>query len=165
MNQQNSEFKNSNKLINEKSPYLLQHASNPVNWFPWSEEAFSKAKQEDKPIFLSIGFAKSGYCQKMQEESFTNPKIAQLLNNTFINIKVDFEELPEIGRIYTHCAQALNPSVEEFPINMILTSDLYPFFAISWNNSWILITWISDQNWFCNQPRVLSCNPYFEHFS
>jgi uncharacterized protein YyaL (SSP411 family) len=78
-----------NRLIHEKSPYLLQHAHNPVDWYPWGEEAFQKAKSDDKPIFLSIGYATCHWCHVMEQESFDNPKIAQLLNDAFINIKVD----------------------------------------------------------------------------
>src|SRR4029079_2474905 len=90
----------SNRLIKEKSPYLLQHAHNPVDWYPWGEEAFEAAKEQDKPIFLSIGYATCHWCRVMEKESFENVDIAQLLNNTFVNIKVDREELPEVDSLY-----------------------------------------------------------------
>ncbi len=96
-----------NRLIHEKSPYLLQHAHNPVNWFPWAEEAFEAAKEQDKPIFLSIGYATCHWCHVMEEESFENLEVAQLLNEAFINIKVDREEKPEIDSLYMEFAQAI----------------------------------------------------------
>lgn len=88
-----------NRLIKEKSPYLLQHAHNPVDWYPWAEEAFEAAKKLDKPIFLSIGYATCHWCHVMSRESFENPEIASLMNETFINVKVDREELPEIDSL------------------------------------------------------------------
>ena len=90
----------SNRLINEKSPYLLQHARNPVNWYPWGEEAFQKAGQEDKPIFLSIGYATCHWCHVMAHESFEDEEVARILNKYYIAIKVDREERPDIDKIY-----------------------------------------------------------------
>lgn len=121
-----------NRLINEKSPYLLQHAHNPVDWYPWSEEAFSKASSEDKPIFLSIGYATCHWCHVMERETFENPEIAQAMNETFINIKVDREEHPEVDSIYMEFAQALMSSAGGWPLNVILTPDLKPFFAVTY---------------------------------
>lgn len=121
-----------NRLIHEKSPYLLQHAHNPVDWYPWGEEAFDLAKKMDKPIFLSIGYATCHWCHVMERESFENPEIAKLLNATFVNIKVDREELPEVDTIYMEFAQALMSSAGGWPLNMILTSDLKPFFAVTY---------------------------------
>src|ERR1700733_7380077 len=89
-----------NRLINSKSAYLQQHAHNPVNWFPWGEEAFQEAKARDRPIFLSIGYATCHWCHVMEKESFESEEIAQLLNAHFVNIKVDREELPEIDSLY-----------------------------------------------------------------
>src|SRR5690349_24492158 len=83
-----------NRLIHEKSPYLLQHAHNPVEWYPWGEEAFDAAKKLDRPIFLSIGYATCHWCHVMERESFENPQVAQLMNDTFVNVKIDREELP-----------------------------------------------------------------------
>src|SRR6201987_4241568 len=94
-----------NRLAHEKSPYLLQHAHNPVDWYPWGEEAFRASKDGDKPIFLSIGYATCHWCHVMEHESFEDPQVAQLLNNTFINIKVDREELPEVDSLYMEFAQ------------------------------------------------------------
>ncbi|MGE3535343.1 MAG: thioredoxin domain-containing protein, partial [Parachlamydiales bacterium] len=121
-----------NRLIHEKSPYLLQHAHNPVDWFPWGKEAFELAKKEDKPIFLSIGYATCHWCHVMEKESFENPEIAKLMNDSFINIKVDREELPEIDSIYMEFAQALMASAGGWPLNLILTPDLKPFFAVTY---------------------------------
>ena len=85
-----------NRLIHEKSPYLLQHADNPVDWYPWGEEAFQKALAEDKPIFLSIGYSTCHWCHVMEHESFEDPEVSRLMNETFISIKVDREERPDI---------------------------------------------------------------------
>lgn len=121
-----------NRLIHEKSPYLLQHAHNPVDWYPWGEEAFESAKKQDKPIFLSIGYATCHWCHVMEKESFENPQIAKLLNETFINIKVDREELPHIDSMYMEYAQALMSTSGGWPLNVILTPDLKPFFAVTY---------------------------------
>ncbi len=121
-----------NRLIKEKSPYLLQHAHNPVDWYPWTSEAFDLARKEDKPIFLSIGYATCHWCHVMESESFENPEIAQLLNDTFINIKVDREEHPEVDSIYMEFAQALMASPGGWPLNLVLTPDLKPFFAVTY---------------------------------
>lgn len=89
-----------NKLALEKSPYLLQHANNPVQWYPWGDEALEKAKREDKLIFLSVGYSTCHWCHVMEKESFENAEIAQVMNRYFVNIKVDREERPDIDRIY-----------------------------------------------------------------
>src|SRR4029079_9717364 len=117
-----------NRLINESSPYLLQHAHNPVDWYPWGDEALAKAKQEDKPIFLSIGYAACHWCHVMAHESFENPEIARLMNERFINIKVDREERPDLDQIYQNIAQALTRS-GGWPLTVFLTPDLRPFFG------------------------------------
>ncbi len=121
-----------NKLINEKSPYLLQHAHNPVNWYPWAEEAFKAAKLENKPIFLSIGYATCHWCHVMESESFQNLEVAQLMNEMFVNIKVDREEKPEIDSLYMEFAQAMMSGGAGWPLNLILTPDLLPFFATTY---------------------------------
>jgi uncharacterized protein YyaL (SSP411 family) len=126
----NPEF--TNRLINEKSPYLLQHAHNPVDWYPWGPEAFELAKKLDKPIFLSIGYATCHWCHVMERESFENPEIAKLMNEAFVNIKVDREELPEVDSIYMEFAQALMASAGGWPLNLVLTPDLKPFFAMTY---------------------------------
>ncbi len=121
-----------NRLIKEKSPYLLQHAHNPVDWYPWGPEAFEAAREQDKPIFLSIGYATCHWCHVMESESFKNPEVAKLLNDVFINIKVDREELPEIDSIYMEFAQALMASGGGWPLNVVLTPDQKPFFAVTY---------------------------------
>lgn len=99
-----------NRLEKEKSPYLQQHASNPVDWFPWGDEAIDLAKRSDKPIFLSIGYSACHWCHVMAHESFENPEIAALMNKNFINVKVDREERPDIDAIYMAAVQALTGS-------------------------------------------------------
>jgi uncharacterized protein YyaL (SSP411 family) len=121
-----------NRLIHEKSPYLLQHAHNPVDWYPWGKEAFELAKKEDKPIFLSIGYATCHWCHVMEKESFENQEIARLMNDSFVNIKVDREELPEVDSMYMEFAQALMASAGGWPLNLLLTPDLKPFFAVTY---------------------------------
>ncbi|MTL70338.1 DUF255 domain-containing protein, partial [Turicibacter sanguinis] len=98
--------KQANHLIHEKSPYLLQHAYNPVNWYPWNDEAFTKAKEEDKPIFLSIGYSTCHWCHVMEHESFEDEDVATYLNEHFISIKVDREERPDIDTVYMSICQA-----------------------------------------------------------
>lgn len=121
-----------NRLINEKSPYLLQHAHNPVDWYSWGEEAFQAAKAQDKPIFLSIGYATCHWCHVMERESFENVEVARLMNNCFINIKVDREELPDVDSLYMEFAQSMMAGAAGWPLNVILTPDLQPFFATTY---------------------------------
>lgn len=118
-----------NRLIHEKSPYLLQHAHNPVDWYPWGDEAFREAREQDKPIFLSIGYATCHWCHVMEKESFENVEVAKLLNDTFINIKVDREEHPEVDGLYMEFAQAMMSGLAGWPLNLVLTPDLKPFFS------------------------------------
>ncbi len=120
--------KRPNHLIREKSPYLLQHAYNPVEWYPWGEEALNRAKKENKPIFLSIGYSTCHWCHVMEEESFENEEIAAPLNHHFICIKVDREERPDLDKIYMTAVQALTGS-GGWPLNVFLTPDLEPFFG------------------------------------
>nr|MBK5237102.1 thioredoxin domain-containing protein [Clostridium sp.] len=117
-----------NKLINEKSPYLLQHAHNPVNWNPWGDEAFAKAKAEDKPIFLSIGYSTCHWCHVMEKESFENEEVAAILNKHYVAIKVDREERPDIDSIYMTVCQALTGS-GGWPLTIFMTPDKKPFYA------------------------------------
>ena len=117
-----------NKLINETSPYLLQHAENPVNWYPWCEEAFDKAKAENKPIFLSIGYSTCHWCHVMAHESFEDDKTADILNKYFISIKVDREERPDIDSVYMSVCQAFTGS-GGWPMSIFMTWDKKPFFA------------------------------------
>src|SRR5579864_6888511 len=117
-----------NRLANEKSPYLLQHAHNPVDWFPWGPEAFEKARAEDKPIFLSIGYSTCHWCHVMERESFESDQIAALLNRDFVPIKVDREERPDVDRIYMTFVQATTGG-GGWPMSVFLTPELKPFFG------------------------------------
>ncbi len=117
-----------NRLAREKSPYLLQHASNPVDWHPWGEEAFEIARREDRPIFLSIGYSTCHWCHVMERESFEQEDVARILNQHFVPIKVDREERPDVDQIYMTVCQALTGS-GGWPLTVILTPDRRPFFA------------------------------------
>ncbi len=118
-----------NRLLQEKSPYLLQHAHNPVDWYPWGEEAFAKAKAENKPIFLSIGYSTCHWCHVMERESFEDEEVAQLINRYFVPIKVDREERPDVDHIYMEFCQALTGS-GGWPLTLFLTPDeRKPFYA------------------------------------
>ncbi len=118
----------SNHLAGEKSPYLLQHSHNPVDWYPWGDEAFAKARREDRPIFLSVGYATCHWCHVMEHESFENPEIAALLNESFVAIKVDREERPDVDRLYISALQAMGIG-GGWPMSMFLTPDLKPFYG------------------------------------
>src|SRR5512135_3117696 len=109
-----------NRLITETSPYLLQHAHNPVEWYPWGEEAFRRAREEDKPIFLSIGYSTCHWCHVMERESFESPEVAKLLNRHVVSIKVDREERPEVDQIYMAVCQALTGS-GGWPLSIFMT--------------------------------------------
>ncbi len=122
------EYKYTNHLAGEKSPYLLQHAHNPVDWYPWGKEAFEKAKKENRPIFLSIGYSTCHWCHVMERESFSNPQIAKLMNDTFVCIKVDREERPDVDRVYMNFVVATTGS-GGWPMTVFLTPDLKPFFG------------------------------------
>ncbi|ELR73159.1 Thymidylate kinase [Fulvivirga imtechensis AK7] len=117
-----------NRLINATSPYLLQHAYNPVNWYPWGEEALEKAKKEDKPILVSIGYSSCHWCHVMERESFENDSIAAIMNEHFISIKIDREERPDVDQIYMDAVQAMGQS-GGWPLNVFLTSDQKPFYG------------------------------------
>jgi len=120
-----------NRLIYEKSPYLLQHARNPVDWHPWGEEAFAAARREDRPVFLSIGYSTCHWCHVMARESFEDEAVAKLLNQTFICIKVDREERPDIDRVYMSAATAMTGR-GGWPLTIIMTPDKKPFFAATY---------------------------------
>jgi uncharacterized protein YyaL (SSP411 family) len=109
-----------NRLINESSPYLLQHATNPVDWYPWGKEAFEKAKKEDKPIFLSIGYSTCHWCHVMEHESFADEEVAELLNKYFVAVKVDREERPDIDQVYMAVTQTMTGR-GGWPNNVFLT--------------------------------------------
>lgn len=123
-----TEYKYNNKLLHEKSPYLLQHAHNPVDWYPWGDEAFNKAKEEDKPVFLSIGYSTCHWCHVMEKESFEDEEVAKVLNDNYVSIKVDREERPDIDSIYMSVCQAITGS-GGWPLTIIMTPEKKPFFA------------------------------------
>lgn len=118
----------SNQLINQSSPYLLQHAENPVDWYPWCEEAFALARREDKPIFLSIGYSTCHWCHVMAKESFENEAVAAILNRYFISMKVDREERPDIDSVYMTFCQAFTGR-GGWPMSIFMTAEQKPFFA------------------------------------
>src|SRR5215212_4883107 len=118
--------KHKNRLAHEKSPYLLQHAHNPVEWYPWGEEAFAKARRENKPIFLSVGYSTCHWCHVMAHESFENEDVAAIMNREFVNIKVDREERPDVDRVYMAFVQATTGS-GGWPMSVWLTPELKPF--------------------------------------
>src|SRR5688500_17967277 len=118
----------SNQLVNSTSPYLLQHAHNPVNWHPWGEEALNKARVENKPIFLSIGYAACHWCHVMAHESFEDEETAAFMNEHFVNIKVDREERPDLDGIYMQATVAMTGS-GGWPMSVFLTPDLKPFYT------------------------------------
>jgi len=117
-----------NRLANEQSPYLLQHADNPVDWYPWGEEAFSAARDLDRPIFLSIGYATCHWCHVMEHESFEDEDVARLMNESFVNVKVDREERPDIDGIYMAVAQ-MATGHGGWPLTIVMTPDRLPFFS------------------------------------
>ena len=117
-----------NRLAREKSPYLLQHAGNPVDWYPWGQEAFERATREDKPVFLSIGYSTCHWCHVMEKESFEDPEVAALMNDAFVSIKVDREERPDLDHIYMAVCQLVTGS-GGWPLTIVMTPDKKPFFA------------------------------------
>ena len=121
-----------NNLKNETSPYLQQHANNPIDWYPWGEKALAKAKAENKSIFLSIGYSSSHWCHVMEKESFQDEKIAELLNERFIAIKVDKEERPDIDKYYQEVYQLMNRRTGGWPISIFMTQNLEPFYAATY---------------------------------
>src|SRR3954447_749384 len=117
-----------NRLAQETSPYLLQHAHNPVDWYPWGPEALERARSENRPIFLSIGYSACHWCHVMERESFENPDIARLMNEHFVNVKVDREERPDLDQIYMNAVQAMTGH-GGWPMSLFLTPDLQPFYG------------------------------------
>ncbi len=152
-----------NHLINEKSPYLLQHAYNPVDWYPWGEEAFQKAARENKPIFLSIGYSTCHWCHVMEYESFEDEEVAKILNENFVPIKVDREERPDIDNIYMTVCQAMTGS-GGWPLNLFLTPERKPFYAGTYfpkterygNPGFIAILKQISNLWKTNKESVLT---------
>src|SRR6187401_1282629 len=117
-----------NRLAKESSPYLLQHRDNPVDWYPWGEEAIERARREDKPIFLSIGYSACHWCHVMEHESFENEAIARVLNENFVSIKVDREERPDLDQIYMNAVMLLTQR-GGWPMSVFLTPDGRPFYG------------------------------------
>src|SRR5688572_16999260 len=117
-----------NRLIDETSPYLLQHAHNPVNWYPWGRDALDRANREDRPILLSIGYSACHWCHVMEHESFENAAIAKVMNDNFVNIKVDREERPDIDQIYMNAVQTMTGS-GGWPLTVFLLPNGQPFFG------------------------------------
>jgi uncharacterized protein YyaL (SSP411 family) len=117
-----------NHLINETSPYLLQHAYNPVDWYPWGEAAFEKARAENKPVLLSVGYSACHWCHVMAHESFEDEEIAKLMNENFVNIKVDREERPDVDQIYMNAVQMMTHH-GGWPMTVFLTPDAVPFYG------------------------------------
>ena len=138
----------SNRLINETSPYLLQHAHNPVDWYPWGPEALARARAEDRPIFLSIGYSACHWCHVMERESFENPEIAALMNEQFVSIKVDREERPDLDDVYMAAVQTMTGS-GGWPMNVFLTPNLRPFFGGTYFPP-------DDRHGMAGFPRVLA---------
>ena len=118
-----------NRLAGETSPYLQQHAENPVDWLPWGEEALTLAKREGKPILLSIGYSACHWCHVMAHESFEDAEVAAVMNRLFVNIKVDREERPDLDQIYQTAHQMLTSRAGGWPLTMFLTPDGAPFFG------------------------------------
>ncbi|HLC00883.1 MAG TPA: DUF255 domain-containing protein, partial [Candidatus Bathyarchaeia archaeon] len=131
MSTESARGKKPNRLIREKSPYLLQHAYNPVDWYPWGEEAFAKAKAEDKPVFVSIGYSTCHWCHVMENECFDDEEVAKLMNEAFISIKVDREERPDLDGAYMAVCQMMGRSCG-WPLNVIMTPGKNPFFVASY---------------------------------
>jgi len=128
MSTDTSQKKFSNRLINESSPYLLQHAYNPVDWYPWGEEALQKARAENKIILISIGYSACHWCHVMERESFEDESVAKLMNENFINVKIDREERPDLDHIYMDAVQAITGS-GGWPLNVFLTPETRPFYG------------------------------------
>ena len=145
-----------NRLIHEKSPYLLQHAGNPVDWYPWGEEAFDRARKENRPIFLSIGYSTCHWCHVMERESFSNLQTAAIMNEHFINIKVDREERPDVDQVYMAFVQASTGS-GGWPMSVLLTPELQPFFGGTYfppDTFENLLLKVTDE-WKNNQEAIL----------
>jgi uncharacterized protein YyaL (SSP411 family) len=140
-----------NRLASEKSPYLLQHADNPVDWYPWGEEAFARASKENKPIFLSIGYSTCHWCHVMAHESFEDPEVAGLMNQAFVSIKVDREERPDIDKVYMAVCQMMTGS-GGWPLTIIMAPDKRPFYAA---------TYIPKEFRF-GRPGMLDLLPYIQ---
>ena len=145
-----------NRLIHETSPYLFEHAHNPVNWYPWGEEAFAKAKVEDKPIFLSVGYSACHWCHVMARESFEDVTVAEYLNNSFISVKVDREERPDVDGVYMRACQVMTGS-GGWPMSVFMGTDKIPFFAGTYfpKDSFIQLLEAIAKAWKHNRDSLL----------
>ncbi len=156
------EYKFTNQLINESSPYLLQHAHNPVNWFPWCKDAFDESRIKNKPILVSIGYAACHWCHVMEHESFENEEVAQFMNENFINIKIDREERPDLDNIYMEAIQIMSGS-GGWPLNVFLTPELKPFYGGTYfppkpaynRPSWLQILTGIRQSWIVRKNEII----------
>lgn len=150
-----------NRLINEQSPYLLQHAHNPVNWYPWGDEAFERAKKENKPVLVSIGYAACHWCHVMERESFEDEATARYMNGHFINIKVDREEHPDVDHMYMDAVQAISQQ-GGWPLNVFVTPDRVPFYGGTYyppkplygRPSWLQVLERMTEIWATQQDEV-----------
>ncbi|MCG6958632.1 thioredoxin domain-containing protein, partial [bacterium BMS3Abin03] len=143
-----------NELINETSPYLLQHAHNPVNWYPWNYEALAKAKKENKLMIISIGYSACHWCHVMEHESFEDTAVANVMNESFVSIKVDREERPDVDQVYMDAAYIITGR-GGWPLNVIALPDRRPVFAGTYfpKDQWIkVLTYFRDQ--FIQQPEL-----------
>src|SRR5580765_2629341 len=154
--------KYTNRLISEKSPYLQLHAHNPVDWYPWGNEAFEKARRENKPIFLSIGYSTCHWCHVMEAETFSDPAMAELMNRIVVSIKVDREERPDIDRVYMSYVVGTTGG-GGWPMSVFVTPELKPFFGTTYvpredrgsrPGFRTLLTGI-DRQWTANREKVL----------
>ncbi len=163
--------KYTNRLINEKSPYLRQHMHNPVDWYPWGEEAFAKARKENKPILLSIGYSTCHWCHVMERESFENEKIAEFLNEHYVSIKIDREERPDVDKIYMTYVQA-STGGGGWPLNVFLTPELKPFFGGTYfpaepkygKRSFLDLLQLIQQMWADDEQRAKVLNAAGQQF-
>ena len=144
-----------NRLAAESSPYLLQHANNPVDWFPWGEEALAKAQAEDKPILVSIGYAACHWCHVMEHESFENEQVAAVMNRLFVCIKVDREERPDVDTVYMDAVQAMGVR-GGWPLNVFLTPGARPFYGLTYAppQPWTNLLHSVDRAWRVNRAEL-----------
>src|SRR2546425_7761984 len=146
-----------NHLLGQSSPYLLQHLYNPIDWYPWGDEALDRAKQEDRPIFLSIGYSACHWCHVMEREAFSDPEVARILNERFVPIKVDREERPDLDDLYMTAVLAMNGS-GGWPLSVFLTPDRKPFYGGTYlpKDRFRQTLLAIDDAWTHRRPEVLA---------